>query len=181
MSEYESILGMNPDRTARVHFKELIFFRDSSNNAGRSARAAEFRQRVLAGRTPKSHPGVFILRGMAGDRRLLRNEVALAEELARTRGFRILDPLQASVAQIVEDCGGADVVAGVEGSHLVHGAMIMPPRAALLVLQPPERVVGFLKILTDRQNQRYAFVIGSGGSAEFEVDAIEVQKTLDLL
>jgi hypothetical protein len=59
--------------------------------------------------------------------------------------------------------------------------MIMPPRAALLVLQPPERVVGFLKILTDHQNQRYAFVIGSGGSAEFEVDAVEVQKTLDLL
>jgi hypothetical protein len=36
---------------------------------------------------------VFLLRGGDGDLRLLRNEIAVAEHLAKTRGFRIIDPL----------------------------------------------------------------------------------------
>jgi hypothetical protein len=180
MPDYEARLGIKPLRMARAHFNELVFFRES-NNSGRSLRAADLRRRLLGERVPTPHAGVFLLRGTTGNRRLLRNEAALAEELAHTRGFRILDPSNSSVEQIIEDCAGAEVVVGVEGSHLVHGIMLMPPRAALLVLQPPERVVGQLKMFTDRQNLRYALVIGSGGAAEFEIDLNEINQTLDLL
>lgn len=179
--QYEALLGMTPARVDRAHFSELVFFRDGSNNLGRTARARDFRERVVASRAFPGHPGVFLLRGATGDRRILRNERALAERLAEARGFRILDPSRASVAEIVEACAGARVVAGVEGSQLVHGLMLMPPGAALFVLQPPERVVGVLKLYADRQDQIYAFVIGAGGASEFTVDWDEVRATLDLV
>jgi hypothetical protein len=179
--EYESRLEMTPRRMTRTHFRELIFFDDSSTNSGKVARASEFRDKVIGASAPPLHAGVFLLRGVTGDRRVLLNELAIAERLAATRGFRILDPSTSSVAEIVHACAGARVVAGVEGSHLTHGFMLMPAGAALLVLQPPQRVVAQLKIFTDRRDQTYAFVIGDGGAAEFSININEVEKTLDLI
>jgi hypothetical protein len=178
---YESLLDMKPRRVVSTHFHELTLFDDHSTNAGKMARAAELRDRIIGASAPSKHAGVFLLRGVTGDRRVLLNERALAERLSATRGFRILDPSTGSVEAIADACAGARVVAGVEGSHLTHGFMLMPPGAALLVLQPPQRVVAQLKVFTDRRDQIYAFVIGEGGSAEFSVNINEVEKTLDLI
>lgn len=179
--DYEARLGMAPGRVQDVHFDELILFADEANNEGKRQRAEQMRQRLVAGSPGTPHPGVFLLRGDAGDRRLLLNEREIAEALAHRRGFTVMDPLQHSVAEIIDACAGARVVAGVEGSQLVHGLITMPPDATLLVIQPPHRVVSTLKLATDRQGQTYAFVIGSGGKEEFSVSLDEVERTLDLL
>lgn len=178
---YERLLGIAPVRVADAHFDELVLFRDGSQNESKRDRAIRFRERMLAGRTPVEHAGVFLVRGGGGDRRILVNEQAVAERLAAKRGFRIVDPLALSVGEIVDACAGARVVAGVEGSHLVHGLMTMPLHATLLVIQPPYRVVSTLKATTDRQGQGYAFVVGDGGREEFSVDIDDVERTLDLL
>jgi hypothetical protein len=178
--EYELRLGMAPRRLERARFDELIVFRDFFNTADRKARADDFRRRLVGSAPPAVHPGVFLLRGQRGTRRVLANERALAEQLARTRGLRLLDPESSSVAEIVAACAGARVVAGVEGSQLVHGLMLMPPAATLLVLQPPDRVASVLKSATDRQGQRFAFVVGIGDQSAFRVDPGEVLRTLDL-
>jgi capsular polysaccharide biosynthesis protein len=109
------------------------------------------------------------------------NEAQIAEALMSRRGFKVLDPMKATVAEIIEACAGARVVAGVEGSHLVHGLISMPPDAALFVIQPPQRVLSVLKHATDRQGQRFSFVVASGGKDEFSVRLDEVERTLDLL
>ncbi|MNZ40342.1 hypothetical protein D3C78_578560 [compost metagenome] len=127
-----------------------------------------------------SHPGVFILRGGDGDLRLLRNEIAIAEHLHKTRGFRILDPLRTDVPTIVATCAGARVVMGVEGSQLVHGVNVLQPGGALLVLQPPNRFVSYYKFLTDRDNQHFGFVVGTPEGDGFKIDIEEVERTLDL-
>lgn len=177
---YEKLLGMTPRRTDHAHFEELTLFFDNANNDDRKARASQLRDKVMTAGPSSEHPGVFLLRGQTGERRVLLNEREIAEHLAATRGFSILDPSTASVEEIVAACARARVVAGVEGSHLSHGLMLMPPEATLLVLQPPNRVVSVLKIVTDRQGQGYAFVVGEGGRDGFTANRDEVERTLDL-
>lgn len=177
--DYEQRLGMRPLRMATALFRELILFEDQSHNEGKRERANRFRKRVV-GKEAHRHPGVFLLRGEGGDRRVLVNERAIAERLAANRGFTVIDPMQSSLEEIARICGSAEVVAGVEGSHLVHGLMLMPPEARLFVVQPPARVVSVLKIVTDRQEQDFLQVIGEGTNEAFRADVEEIERTLDL-
>ena len=178
---YEALLGMAPMRRQTVHFEELILFEDLPNNEGKAERAREVRKRILANLNPDPLPGVFILRGKSGDQRILENEREIAERLAETYGFQVLDPASATVDDIANVCGQAKIIAGIEGSHLAHGLTTMPPDSTLLVIQPPERVVATLKMVTDRQGQGYAFVVAEGSDVRFRVDWEEIRRTLDLI
>ena len=177
---YEELLGMSPLRIDRAHFEELVIFRDWSHNANKKARANQVRAKLTSNARFASHPGVFVLRGSSGMKRVLANEQAIAEALAGKLGFSIINPETSSVDDIIATCAGARVVAGVEGSHLVHGLMSMPPTGTLLVIQPPHRVTSVLKMITDRQEQSFAFVVGDGASNHFWVQWDDVIRTLDL-
>lgn len=179
MREYERGLGMRPRRIKACWIDDLVIFDDRAHNAHRRQRAVEFRRR-LVGAEPARHPGTYLLRGPQGAPRRLRNEQAIAEHLAITRGFKILDPSIASVAEIIAACAGAQVIAGVEGSQLVHGLMLMPPEARLLAIQPPARAVSVLKLTTDRQGQDYCLVVGRGSNEVFSADIDDIERTLDL-
>ncbi|MEP3332255.1 glycosyltransferase family 61 protein [Sedimentitalea sp.] len=178
---YESLLGMAARRLGDVHFDELVLFEDLANNSGKAQRAWAMREKLLHGRKIDPLPGVFLLRGKSGDARVLENERQIAENMAETYGFKVLDPAHATVDQIADVCGQAAIIAGVEGSHLVHGLAMMPPRATLFVIQPPDRTVAALKIVTDRQDQRYAFVVAEGSRLKFRANWSEIKRTLDLL
>jgi capsular polysaccharide biosynthesis protein len=171
---------MVPRRVERARFEELVVFRDPEN-ADRARRADRLRARLVGPGPFDRHPGVFLLRGATGAKRTLTDERGVAERLAAERGFRVLDPSASSVEEIVAACAGARVVAGVEGSHLFHGLALMPPDAALFVIQPPRRVVSLTKRLADRRGQRFAFLVAEGGADEFAVRPEEVARTLDLL
>lgn len=177
--DYEHRLAMQPTRMQNARFRHLILFDDHANNEGKRRRATRMRDRLIGTDTHR-HPGVFLLRGDSGDRRVLINELPIAEHLAARRGFTILDPTHASLDEIIRVCGSARVIAGVEGSHLVHGLMLMPPEARLLVIQPPARTVSVLKLITDRQGQDYSLVIGVGTNGAFSADVEEIERTLDL-
>ncbi|MGQ0456081.1 MAG: glycosyltransferase family 61 protein [Hyphomicrobium sp.] len=178
---YEARLGMRPVRMASARFRELIVFRDESNNAHKQRRAVDQRRKLVGDGTVQRHPGVFLLRGQTGDRRILLNEAAIAEDFAQHRGFKVLDASTAPVDEIVRLCSGAQIVAGVEGSQLVHGQIAMADDAGLFVIQPPWRTTAALKIFTDRRGQRYGFVVGAGGETEFTVDWQDIAPTLDAL
>jgi hypothetical protein len=179
--DYEALLGMTPMRIGDARFDELVLFNDHANNADRRARAWAMRERLIAGRPVVEHPGVFLVRGASGDRRLLVNEMAIAERLERERGFRVLEPSTADVDTIVENCAGARVIAGIEGSQMSHGQIVQPPGSTFLALFPPDRVVSVMKMPSDRQGQGFAVVIGEGAAGDFRVSADEVLATLDLL
>ena len=177
---YEDILGMNPQRIDRVHFHELILFEDFTKNSERQARADRVRARLAAAVPHETSAGVFLLRGKTGTPRILTNEAEIADRLALERGFNVLDPATAKVEEIIAACAGARVVAGVEGSHLVHGLAVMSPGSVLFVIQPPTRVTSVLKFVTDRQGLVYAFVVATGGEQAFSVEWEQVERTLDL-
>jgi hypothetical protein len=177
---YERRLGMVPVRTEATLFDELVLFEDHSHNAHKRGRSDDMR-RALIGIEPARHPGVYLLRGSSGEKRLLTNEREIAEHLAVRHGFTVLDPLASTLEEIVAACAGALVVAGVEGSQLVHGLVTMPPEARALVIQPPSRAVAVLKLHTDRQGQDYSLVVGTGGDDVFSADIDEIDRTLDLV
>ncbi len=176
---YETLLGMSPDRIGDAHFDELIVFADDANNSHRMARAQDMRRRLLQGRTPQTHPGVFLLRGRSGDLRALENEQEIAERLAHERGFRVMFPEDHSVDELMDACGGARVIAGIEGSQLTHGVAVMPPGGTILTIQPPDRATTVIKLLTDRCRQRFAMVVGHGGAESFRIEWDDIARTLD--
>lgn len=178
---YEGALGLAPLRAQATHFRTLHYFDDVGQNPDKRRRFDQVSAR-LAGSTPTSpHPGVFIVRGLVGERRLLRNEEDLAERLAGRRGFRILDPMQSNLSEIVAACRGAQVVMGVEGSALAHGALFLAPGTCMFTLQPPRRFCTVFKDVADRQGVKFAFVVGTPVGQDFSIDPDEVERTLDLL
>lgn len=182
MPQYAQRIAMQAASVGDASFDELILFGDASHNDGKRERADRMRAAVIADARPEPHVGTFLLRGTSGDRRVLVNEREIAEFLAERHGFRVIDPVSSRVDDIVEACAGARILIGVEGSQLAHGLIIMPPTATLLTLQPPARVTSALKIVTDRQGQGFALVIGTdAGANQFHIDPYEIERTLDLI
>jgi capsular polysaccharide biosynthesis protein len=178
---YEDWLEMKPERCASVFLRDLVIFEDFAQNRSKHARFRALGDKLLrrvGGATP--HPGVFVVRGQTGMRRVLRNELEIAERLRDRRGFRIVDPTQADVPAMVAACAGARMVVGVEGSGLMHGILPLAPGGGLLILQPPNRFSAIYKDLTDRDRQQFGFVVGAPEGEDFRVDAEEVERTLDL-
>lgn len=179
--EYQAMIGMAPDMLDRAHFDELIIFEDAGHNENRKLRLQAMQQKLRAGTRPAEAPGVFILRGSTGAQRILSDERAIAEKFAETYGFRIIDPIELSVKEIVEACSTARIIAGVEGSHLAHGIILMQPSTTLFVLQPPERCTSVLKYATDRQDVNYAFVVGFGSNDNIIIPWEDIAATMELI
>lgn len=178
---YERWLGIAPERTQAAYVRRLVVFDDVGQNADKRRRFNANRVALRARFSTTPHPGVFVLRGLAGDRRVLQNELELAEHLRVFRGFTVLDPMAVELETLLTACAGARVVAGVEGSALAHALMVMAEDAALLVLEPPDRFCALYKDLTDRDGQRFAYVVGTPSAGSFTVDRTELERTLDLL
>lgn len=179
--QYEAFLGMKPTRVDSAHFKEIILFEDRLQNLHKRERFSAIRRQLLSHMKYDSHPGVFIIRGGSGKRRLMQNENEIAVHLQDKRGFRIVDVNTMDVKSILAACAGAKVIAGIEGSHLMHGIMVLAPGGAVLTLQPPDRFCPVIKRTTDRDGQHFAFVVGEPGQNGFKVDIEEVERTLDML
>lgn len=177
---YESLLNMKPSRIQSAFIKEVVIFDDVGQNRHKHNRFRSINERLLFHATAKPHPGVFILRGNTGEKRILRNEMELAEHLRDKRGFRILDPAKTDVQTILSTCAGAQTVVGVEGSGLMHGILLLQPGGAVLTLQPPNRFVFLYKHLTDRDHQHFGFVVGIAEENGFRIILDEVERTLDL-
>ena len=115
----------------------------------------------------------------APDLRVLENEQEIAERLAHERGFRVMFPEDHSVDELMDACGGARVIAGIEGSQLNHGIAVMPPGGTLFTIQPANRATTAMKLLSDRWQQRFAMVVGHGVAESFRVEWDDIARTLD--
>lgn len=177
---YEDWLGMKPHRLHNAFFRELVIFDDFGQNRNKHMRFRSMSSQLLSHVNVSPHPGVFLLRGSAGELRPMLNEIEIAEHLRDQRGFRILDPLKADVAEIVATCAGARTIAGIEGSGLMHGILALQPGGSILTLQPPNRFVRGYKDQADRDGQHFGFVVGHAENEGFRIDSEELERTLDL-
>jgi hypothetical protein len=182
MFEYESLLDMNPFRSNSAYLENAMFFDDDwGNNKKKQELFSKNKETLLSKFPSNSPPGVFILRHNSGKTRIMLNEIEIAEQLRDKYGFRIVDVTTQSVTEILSDCVGAKILVGIEGSHLMHGLMVLQPGASVLTLQPPNRFCGVLKITTDMQNLNYGFVVGIQKEEDFYINFEEVERTLELL
>jgi hypothetical protein len=181
LTQYEQLLDMHPVRTNAAFLKEAVLFDDTANTADKRLRSRQVAQRLLAHVTVKDHPGVFIMRRTSGLGRVMRNEEQIAEHLRQRRGFQVVDVGRDDARTILTACAGARVIAGVEGSNLVHGVMVLAPGRSVLVIQPPYRFSSVIKRNTDADGQHYAFVVGQAVEGGFVAEAAEIDRTLDLL
>lgn len=178
--DYQALFGMAPRLAAAGHFDEMVLFDDLPDNPGKRVRAAALRARLLAQvPEPVPCPGVMLLRGESGDRRMLQNEMALAETLA-ARGFQVLDPMREPAARLARVLAGAAVAVGVEGSQMTHALVALPPGATIVAIQPPDRTCAPLKTLGERFGLRFGYVVAEGRAGSYCVAADEVCRTLDL-
>ncbi len=178
---YEGLFGMAPRRVEGAFIRKLIMFDDFGQNQHKRARFRALSDKLTQTVPEATHPGVFVLRGGSGVRRVMRNERELAEQLSRTRGFRTVDHMQCTVPEIVSICAGAKVVIGVEGSHLLHGILTLKPGASIVAIMPPARFATPLKDIADRDGMHFGFVVGTQSGDDFFADPDEVERTLDLL
>lgn len=183
MGEYADLLGVRAQFKQNCRFDELVVFDDNGQNSHKHQRFRDLGCRLLRGKPANRHAGVFVLRGTSGNKRLLSNEMALAEHLNAKYGLRIVAPERMSASEIIQLCAGSELVVGVEGSQLIHGILMLVEDGSLLVLQPPNRYSSIYKDLTDRDRQKFGVVVGLMGDAEsgFTVDAYEVDATIDLM
>ena len=156
---YAALLGTEARSLLDAQIKELIVIDDVGQNSFKSQRLEELRSRLLKRYPAALSTKVMILRKNTGKSRLLVNEMEIAERLAE-QGFRILSPLEVCAEELVQACLGAQVVVGVEGSHLTHALVCMPPGGTLITLQPPHRFDAVIKDWCDCRQIRFGFVVG---------------------
>ena len=183
MSQYSNILDMDAVHLDNRLFKELVVFEDLAQNQNKKLRAIAVSKKLTAHLDIKPHAGVFLLRGSTGSSRILENEQELAQHLNHKFGLKVLDVTKLSVMEITAACAGAQMVVGVEGSHLLHGILHLAPSGSLLVLQPPKRYSTLLKGLTERDGQQFGIVVGTPGlhPDSFSMDRDEVDRTIALM
>jgi len=179
--EYEKWLDMKPARLDNAYLRQVIIYDDLYQTKNKRMRCRDNARRLLAKVDWNYHPGVFILRRDTGVQRKLHNELELAAYFKEHRGFRIVDITTMSVPEIVSACAGARVVMGIEGSHLIHGIMVLEPGCSVLTLQPPDRFCSCIKRVADPDGQHFSFVVGTKLNDGFIIDPEEVERTLDLL
>lgn len=179
--DYANFFDWKIQLVENAHFRELTILDWSPMTPRHCERLIDMRLRLPVDRTRLSNPGVMLLRHTSGQQRVLDNESEIAD-IARARGFQVLDPMTSSVAQLVEACSNAQVLMGVEGSHLAHGFLPLAPSGTLLTFQPPFKFDHFWKGRCDCIGARYAFIVGLQTSqAGFTIEPDRVRRMLDRL
>ncbi|UJR83842.1 glycosyltransferase 61 family protein [Sandaracinus amylolyticus] len=177
---YLEIYGLAPLReiaNARLH--DVWVFQDFAMNGHKRARLHALRERVKAIPAARTGHGVFFRRRSGGQARLLANEAALEERLAK-EGFDVIDVMQEDLDTILRRVRGASVVCGVEGSALMHGLFAMADGGAVVSIQPPHRFCMVLKDHADVFGHHTGIAVGIGTEESFELPERDLLRTLDL-
>lgn len=182
--EYCKIFDVDSTPVSNAKFERLIITQDFGQNSYKRERYEYMRSKLkehcsLDTKSEKAS-GVMLLRGNSGVRRPLVNEKEIADFLKK-QGFTIIDPESTSAFEIAALTSQANIIIGVEGSHLVHGLLTMKENGVLLTLQPPFRFNNIFKGYTDCLDLRYSFIVGETVENGFKIDIEDIVQTLDLL
>ncbi len=175
---YRHLLGIPARAYGRAHFDELTIIEDIGQNNYKRQRYEELRRRIAAGVPATGAKRVFIARGVTGEKRVLVNEPAL-EAYLEAQGFLVLHPEKLTPAQIVRQTMGAELVIGVEGSHLFHVFLTMAPGAVICCIQPPFRFVTSIRDYASCLDMHYAITVGHMAPGGFSVPIDGLKRLLD--
>lgn len=175
---YCELFGIQPTFVERAKCAQVVIFDDFGQNKYKRERYELLRSRLRSSIKSKGNSRVFIRRGSSGATRSLVNFEAVEKSLM-TQGFVIVDPERLTVEQIIEQTLGAELVVGVEGSHLTHGLFAMADGGTLCTLQPPYRFNNWYKDFTDCLGMRYACMTGTTVEGGFTVDTERLERLME--
>lgn len=175
-SAYVRMSGIVCRTVLDARIRELVVLDDVGQNDFKAERLEDLRRRLeSAVASGPAARGVMVLRKDTGKSRLLVNELEIARWL-EAQGFEIVSPLEVQAEDLVRTCSRAQVVVGVEGSHLTHAVLCMRPQSTLVTIQPPTRFDAVLKDWCDCKGVRYGFVLGDpvdGGGFAVTMERID--------
>lgn len=175
---YSQLSNIHPVAISTAIFNKLFILDDFGQNKFKLERYQKIRQN-LSLITARNRSGkIFIRRGQQGVTRILSNAAEI-ENLLILQGFKILDPEQTTATEIVATLQGAQLVVGLEGSHLLHSIYTMAENGGLCVLQPPYRFNNVLKNYADCLGIRYGFVIGDTTKNGFSINPSQLLAVLE--
>ena len=176
--EYRELLNIQPYSATRIHFNNLILIDDFGQNSFKRMRYEEIRTRLS--KIPAISPGgsVFIRRGTQGANRSLTNSTEI-ENILLAQGFRIIDPEQSSVYEIIQAIRDARLIVGLEGSHMLHSIYTMSQNGGICILQPPYRFNNVLKGCTEILGITYGFVMGEACEGGFSINPSNLIQVLE--
>jgi len=176
--EYRRLFGIQAPTVTRVQCGELIMIDDFGQNRFKRERYEFLRSRLKVLEPLHKSQGIMIRRGTLGVPRILTNEAEI-ERFLETQGFTIIDPDSLSATELVRQTLGANVIVGIEGSHIVHGLFSMADNGTLCILQPPYRFNNVFKDYTDCLGMGYAFVVGKDVPNGFMIEVEDLARTLN--
>ena len=178
--QYMAAFGFDGPILDHAFFSSLGVVADGSMQSYKSGQLAKMRDRIrgaVAADEPSS-AGVMLLRGGSGRRRILTNEGELGQALS-ARGFKITDPMTTSVNDIAAACAGAEIVIGVEGSHMVHAVLSLAPGTSFITIQPPFKFDNTCKPYCDALGIKYAFTVGRPAEGGFSAETERILRVID--
>lgn len=179
---YLRSFGLAPTPARLLFAKRLTFLSDYSQGSSKRARYTQMRkalEQALPGTLPSAR-NVFFRRGSTGAARIIDNESELLSALER-RGFETVDLATSSVQDIIQRFRGAQTVISVDGSHLNHLYLALPPGACLLTIIPADRFTMAQASYANGARLRYGFcVMERRGSDGYVVDIERLHALLDM-
>ena len=177
---YRQLFQIDPPSLNRATFDRFTFIGDHGQNSFKKQRYLTLRNRILPRTAVTPGKRVILRRGTSGVSRRLQNEPEI-EDLLASEGFAIVDPSALTAAQLTEQCAGAEIVIGVEGSQLAHAIYVMAEGGILCAFQPPYRFNNLFKDYTDCLGLHYALLTGVASQHGFTISLDEIRELLDRL
>lgn len=178
-SEYRSLLGLDPLLVNRAKCKKLMILDDFAANQFKLDRFLQIRERIKSKIKPiHSRHGVMFLRKQSGNKRVLVNELEVADFL-RSQGFIVIDSEMLTATDIMRQVLEAKIVIGVEGSQLTPAIYALSETGTILTLQPPDRFSTCHKEYTDCLGMHYGFLVGDQVEGGFQINISALSKLLD--
>jgi capsular polysaccharide biosynthesis protein len=173
---YVDLLGLAPLRAPYVHFERLTLALDLGKNASLRERMRALRADLLSRISGPGGQRVYIRRTRGAPRRLL-NEGELLPRLEE-RGFLILsdsDPLD----QILRAADRAEMVVGVEGSHLAHFLLPGTDHTRLITLNPADRFNNLYADYAGALGGRQATLVITPEAEGYRLDVARLLRLID--
>lgn len=175
--DYIALLEQGVRYVESALFREIVIFDDITESPRKAARYLDLKGQLK--KTAGSYnPGVMLLRGASGQRRVLVNENEVARRVT-ARGFRVIDPMTSKPSELITACQDARVLIGNEGSQLAHAFLPMDHTGTIFTLQPPFKFDNFWRDRSDCVGGRYALMIGNEVEGGFKVDLNRLDRMLD--
>jgi capsular polysaccharide biosynthesis protein len=175
---YETLFGQDWREHRLIVAREIVLHADIAYSRSKGERLSLLRRRLRDG-LPSGGAGriVFLDRGERGERRAIANAHELRAAFER-QGIRIVSP-EGGSREMVANMLDADIVIGVEGSHMAHAEFAIRDRGGLVLLQPPERFWAHQHEWSRVLEMTTGVVIGTAQGGDFRIEPGEVFDMVD--